>query len=99
MVRRGDDHDARVFPPLELSEAGCRHRPRENVAGVRANQRHQRPLNLRHGVLRQKAIHHLGELFGVGRVEAARHARGANLRRLAVAGSTGYENQYGEYCN
>ena len=79
IVRRRNHHHAGVFPPLELGEARCRHRAREHIAGVRANQRHQRPLNLRHGVVRQKAVNHLGEFFGVGGVKTSRHARRREL--------------------
>ena len=81
IVRRRNHHHAGVFPPLELGKARRRHGAREHVTGVRANQRHQRPRNLRHGVARQKVVHHLGEFFGVGRVESPRHPGGANFRR------------------
>jgi len=86
IVRWRYDHHTGVFPSLELGEARCRHRAREHVTGMRADQRHQRPWNLRHSIVRQKTINHLGEFFGVGGVETSRHAGGANFRFGAETG-------------
>ena len=79
-------HHARVFALLQQRVGVGGYGAREWVAGVWANQRHERFLNLRHGDARQEAVNHLGEFFGVGRIKTSGHRGRANLLFSAAAG-------------
>ncbi len=96
IVRGRNHHDARVLPLLQQCIGIGGHRARVDVARVRRNQRHERLLKVRHGGVRQEAIDHLREFFGVAGVEGSGDGGRANFLPVAPADPARDHGQHGQ---